>query len=101
MASFLGERSRLILSSPPALERRLGRLNGDLAASGGLSAFGLTFRDNRLPFEFTLGQSKSRFTYSHYRSNAATDEDEPTLTGRVALFDGERPRSRGQNVLTS
>ena len=63
-------RSRLILQHGPNAQRRLNRLKGIYANNGGVSGFGLAYRNDNLPVALTVGKDSGSFAYSlrNYRA---------------------------------
>ncbi|MEP2808104.1 MAG: autotransporter domain-containing protein [Rhizobiaceae bacterium] len=96
LSNLLTQRARITMSFQPDFGRRLSRLSGNYQNNGGFSAFGLTYKDGRLPAHFTHDEDKLQFSYSLRQSLAAAGP--PSLTGRLAtdqlgLPSGSRQKS--------
>ncbi len=63
-------RAKLILQHGPDAQRRLNRLKGIYSNNGGVSGFGLAYRNETLPFAVTLGRDNAAFAYSLRNSRA-------------------------------
>lgn len=70
IGSFMESRAHLILQNTPDLSRRLERLQGRYSNSGGISAFGLAYRNPSLPFSLMLSSDEVQFASSLQRKNA-------------------------------
>lgn len=81
IGAMMETRSKLILESGPALERRLNRLRGNYANNGGVSGFGLSYTNGNLPFAINLGKENASFLYS--LGNSRTKGGEQRISGHL------------------
>ena len=64
IGSLLGARSQLILTHQPDYLRRIERLEGRASSNGSISGFGLSYRDENLPFDAQMSEDGGSFSYS-------------------------------------
>lgn len=70
IGAFMESRARLILQNAPDPARRLERLQGRYSNTGGISGFGLGYRDPSLPFALSVSPDETRFASSLRRMHA-------------------------------
>ncbi|MEP5179451.1 MAG: autotransporter domain-containing protein [Rhizobiaceae bacterium] len=83
LGNLLSQRVHLSLGFQPSFARRRQRLSGNYQNTGEINAFGLSYRDSRLPARVTYEKDKVQFNFSLLQSRA--DGTVPSLTGRLAI----------------
>ncbi|MCJ8311248.1 MAG: Ig-like domain-containing protein, partial [Hyphomicrobiales bacterium] len=83
ISRLLTKRNRITMDYRPNIRRRLQRLDNRLQNDGGISAFGLTYKDGRLPINMPIKQDEMSFSYSMLQSRMKAPA--PSLTGRLAV----------------
>lgn len=79
--AMLELRGKLILEHGPDVQRRLNRLKGIYTNNGGVSGFGLAYRNDNMPFAVTLGTESAAFGYSLRNSRLKGGKQD--LSGKV------------------
>ncbi|MEP0940223.1 MAG: Ig-like domain-containing protein [Rhizobiaceae bacterium] len=83
ISQLMTHRNRITMDKRPTIRRRLQRLTGGLQNDGSLSAFGLTYKDGRLPVAMNIKEDEVSFSYSLLKSRIQGPA--PSLSGRLAV----------------